>query len=92
MGALCYWIIDLSCNGYWIIDPLGSGDGFHSLVAPGFRFLAFDVKRTCFVGVLQLVLHLVCCYILASRTFNLNNKCCWFQKKTGQHVLFVSAA
>ena len=41
----------------------------------------FDVKRTCFVGVLQLVLHLVCCYILASRTFNLNNKCCWFQKK-----------
>ena len=33
-----------------------------------------NVKRTCFVGVLQLVLHLVCCYILASRTFNLNSK------------------
>ena len=30
------------------------------------------VKRTCFVGVLQLVLHVICCYILAPRTFNLN--------------------
>ena len=51
MGALCYWIIDLSCNGYWIIDPLGSGDGFHSLVAPGFRFPAFDVYRQGFSSI-----------------------------------------
>ncbi len=47
-----------------------------------------QVKRTCFVGVLQLVRHLGCCYILASRTFNLNTKCCWFQKKTKSVQLY----
>ena len=36
------------------------------------RVQGVPVKRTCFVGVLQLVLHVICCYILASRTFNLN--------------------
>ena len=59
-----------------------------------------EVKRTCFVGVLQLVLHIVCCYILAPRTFNLNTKCCWFQKKQDsmcfsfqlhRHVVFLLA-